>query len=46
MVTKKNIKTIITAIDPHENAKLVQSLYQCLPLKISFSDLPSFYEKV
>ncbi len=46
MATQKNIKTIITAIDPHYDSKLVQSLYQCLPLKISFSDLPSFYEKI
>ncbi|PJA63904.1 MAG: hypothetical protein CO160_01460, partial [Candidatus Portnoybacteria bacterium CG_4_9_14_3_um_filter_43_11] len=46
MVTQKNIKTIITAIDPHHDAKLVRSLYQCLPLKIGFSDLPSFYERV
>jgi len=44
--TQKNIKTIITAINPHQDARLVQSLYQCLPLKISFSDLPSFYEKI
>ena len=46
MATQKNIKTIITAIDPHYDSKLVQSLYQCLPLKISFGDLPSFYEKI
>jgi len=46
MATQKNIKTIITAIDPHQDSKLVQSLYQCLPLKISFNDLPSFYEKI
>lgn len=46
MATQKNIKTIITAIDPHQDSRLVQSLYQCLPLKISFSDLPSFYEKI
>lgn len=46
MATQKNIKTIVTAIDPHQDSKLVQSLYQCLPLKISFSDLPSFYEKI
>ena len=46
MATQKNIKTIITAIDPHHDSRLVQSLYQCLPLKISFSDLPSFYEKI
>jgi len=46
MATQKNIKTIITAINPHYDSKLVQSLYQCLPLKINFSDLPSFYEKI
>jgi len=46
MATQKNIKTIVTAINPYQDAKLVQSLYQCLPLKISFSDLPSFYEKM
>ena len=44
--TQKNIKTIVTAIDPHSDSKLVRSLYQCLPLKIQFSDLPSFYEKL
>ena len=46
IATSKNIKTIITAIDPHQDTRLVQSLYQCLPLKISFNDLPSFYEKI
>ncbi|MFH0906922.1 MAG: sugar transferase [bacterium] len=46
MATQKNVKTIITAINPHENLNLVRSLYQCLPLKIGFNDLPSFYEKI
>ena len=46
MATQENIRTIITAIDPHHDSRLVQSLYQCLPLKIHFSDLPSFYEKI
>ncbi|MFH1938083.1 MAG: sugar transferase, partial [Patescibacteria group bacterium] len=46
MATQKNIDTIVTAINPHQDVRLVQSLYQCLPLKISFSDLPSFYEKI
>lgn len=46
IATQENIKTIVTAIDPHQNLKLVRSLYQCLPLKINFSDLPSFYEKI
>jgi len=44
--TQKNIRTIVTAIDPHLNYKLVQGLYQCLPLKISFYDFPTFYEKI
>ncbi|MEA2113534.1 MAG: sugar transferase [Patescibacteria group bacterium] len=46
IAAQKSIKTIITAIDPHQDSRLVRSLYQCLPLKISFSDLPSFYEKI
>ncbi len=46
MVTREEIRSIITAIDPHQDSKLVQSLYQCLPLKVNFSDLPSFYEKI
>jgi len=46
MVTQRNIKTIVTAINPHQDNKMVQSLYQCLPLKINFSDLPSFYERI
>ena len=46
MATQKNINIIVTAINPHQDARLVQSLYQCLPLKINFSDLPSFYEKI
>lgn len=43
---QKNIKTIIIGVDPHQDYRLVQSLYQCLPLKITFNDLPSFYEKI
>ena len=43
---KQGIKIIVTSLDPSHDQKLVQSLYQCLPLKVSFYDLPSFYEKV
>src|SRR3989338_2715717 len=43
---QKNIKTIITAIDPHQDSHLAESLYQCLPLKINFSDFSNFYEKI
>jgi len=46
MAAQKNIKTIIIGVDPHQDYRLVQSLYQCLPLKITFNDLPSFYEKI
>jgi len=46
LISKNNIKFIITAIDPHQDKKLVSLLYQCLPLKISFLDLPSFYERI
>ncbi len=46
LATHRQIKTIVTAIDPHQDSKLVRSLYQCLPLKIHFTDLPSFYEKI
>lgn len=46
IATKKNIKTIVTAIDPHQDNHLAKGLYQCLPLKISFSDFPNFYEKI
>lgn len=46
LATRRQIKTIVTAIDPHQNLNLVRSLYQCLPLKIHFTDLPSFYEKI
>lgn len=46
IASRQDIKIIVTAIDPHQNLKLVRSLYQCLPLKINFSDLPSFYEKI
>ncbi len=46
MASQKNIKTIVTALDPHQDLRLVRSLYQCLPLKITFSDLPTFYEKI
>ncbi|HPA25388.1 MAG TPA: sugar transferase [bacterium] len=45
LVKIKKIKTIITALNPHHNPELVNSLYECIPLKIYFFDLPSFIEK-
>ncbi len=46
LVKIKNIKTIITALDPHHNPELVNKLYECIPLKISFFDFPTFAEKI
>jgi len=45
LVKIKNVKAIITAINPHANSELVNKLYECIPLKISFYDLPTFVEK-
>lgn len=46
IIVKDNIQIIVTAVDPHKDNKLVRNLYQCLPLKISLNDLPTFYEKI
>ncbi|MCG2686643.1 sugar transferase [Candidatus Parcubacteria bacterium] len=45
LVKIKKIKSIITALNPHQNPELVNKLYECIPLKISFWDLSSFVEK-
>lgn len=45
-IVKENIQTIVTAINPHKDSALIRNLYQCLPLKISLIDLPSFYERI
>lgn len=41
----KNIKGIITAFDPRKNPELIDKIYECLPLKISFSSLATFSEQ-
>lgn len=46
IVTTKNISFVVLAVDPHQDSNLVRNLYHCLPLKISFVDLPSFYERI
>lgn len=46
LIIQKNVRFIVTAIDPHQDSGLVRNLYHCLPLKISFIDLASFYERV
>ncbi len=45
LVTIKKIKTIITSLNPYQNPELVNKLYECIPLKISFWELPTFVEK-
>ncbi|MBI4708690.1 MAG: sugar transferase [Candidatus Portnoybacteria bacterium] len=45
-LVQDNIQTVVTAINPHKNGKLVKNLYHCLPLNIAFYDLPTFYEKI
>jgi len=45
LVKIKKVKTIITALNPHHNPELVNKLYECIPLKIYFFDLPTFIEK-
>lgn len=44
-LVKDNIQTVVTAINPHKDGKLVRNLYNCLPLDITLYDLPTFYEK-
>lgn len=45
-VIQEKIKVVVTTINPHKDTNLVRNLYQCLPLKITVADLPTFYEKV
>jgi len=45
LVKIKKIRTIVTALNPHQNPELVSKLYECLPLKIAFYDLSNFIEK-
>ncbi|MDP1629525.1 MAG: sugar transferase, partial [bacterium] len=46
IVKENSVKTIVSAIDPRENPRLLAALYQCFPYKVSFSDLAAFYENV
>lgn len=40
------IDTIVSAVDPRQHPELVAGLFACLPLKVNFVELPSFYEKI
>lgn len=42
----QKINTIISTVHPRENAILSKSLFECLPLKVSFFDSANFYEKI
>lgn len=47
LIKKNNISTVVLGGSLyHQDEMLTQTLYQCLPLKISFIDLASFYEEI
>ncbi len=46
IVRENSVKTIVSAVDPRENPRLLSALYECLPYKINFSDLADFYETI
>jgi len=46
LVKIEKIKTIVTALNPHSNPDLVNRLYECLRIRVSFWDLPNFVEKI
>jgi|SRR3989344_5653515 len=44
--TQYKINTIISTIHPRQSPELSKSLFECLPLKISFFDIATFYESI
>lgn len=42
----QKINTIVSTVHPRENATLSKSLFECLPMKVSFFDSANFYEKI
>jgi len=46
IITEKKIDTIILASSPHQSEELRAILFNCLPLKISYVNLPNFYEAI
>lgn len=46
IVKENKINTIVTAIDPEENPQISKVLFSCLPLKVNFYNLTSFYENI
>ena len=43
---QNDIHSIISTIHPRENALLSKSLFDCLPLRLPFYDITTFYEKI
>ena len=46
VIVKNKINTIVVAVHLHKNPDLIKNLYNCLPLKISLLDIPTFYERI
>lgn len=43
---QQNINTIISTVHPRESPLLSKSLFDCLPLRLPFYDIATFYEKI
>jgi exopolysaccharide biosynthesis polyprenyl glycosylphosphotransferase len=43
-IKQHKISTVVLSADPHQSVELRNSLFACLPLKLSFVSLPLFYE--
>jgi len=46
VLIQEKIQVVVTTINPYKDTNLVRNLYQCIPLKITVVDLPTFYEKI
>lgn len=45
-ISKDDIMTIVLNANPHESPELRSTLFNCLPLKISYVSFPNFYENI
>jgi len=46
LITDKKITNVILTSDPHQSDELRTVLFDCLPLKINYINLPNFYETI
>ncbi|TSC53604.1 MAG: glycosyltransferase, partial [Parcubacteria group bacterium LiPW_39] len=46
VLIQDKIQVVVTTVNPYKDNNLVRNLYQCIPLKITVVDLPTFYEKI